>query len=373
EQYLNRLLAFTKDPDLLLRTYLELATKYAEIAAWEQAEHYFGLVDELAAQSSDPQFYVFAVESPIHIRTLHFRGDYKAYIDRLSALLMWLDGLPDHAFASDASQRELRRRVLSSLGMAAMRYGDYGLAIATAHQALTMFDAKVRDPQRGWLLLDLALAEQFAGLYPEAVAHNQEALAMVEASGAIDDIGLLQANLCLTLRQGGDLWEALRYGQAGIEALASVGLTRMEGQARNRVGHTLLAMARWQEAAVAYAEALAIWEPLHHPNRYEAVAGQAVALDHLGRSSEALELVRDVLAFVAREGLGGIVEPVLLLLHCEAVLTGGGDTAAARRVLHQAATWIETIAARISEDQVRAVFLTKPDHQRLAQRRKLYP
>ena len=196
---------------------------------------------------------------------------------------------------------------------------------------------------------------------------------MVEASGAIDDIGLLQANLCLTLRQGGDLWEALRYGQAGIEALASVGLTRMEGQARNRVGHTLLAMARWQEAAVAYAEALAIWEPLHHPNRYEAVAGQAVALDHLGRSSEALELVRDVLAFVAREGLGGIVEPVLLLLHCEAVLTGGGDTAAARRVLHQAATWIKTIAARISEDQVRAVFLTKPDHQRLAQRRKLYP
>ncbi|MCB0083077.1 MAG: hypothetical protein KDE47_19185, partial [Caldilineaceae bacterium] len=101
--------------------------------------------------------------------------------------------------------------------------------------------------------------------------------------------------------------------------------------------------------------------------------GQAVAFDHLGRSSEALELVRDVLAFVATEGLGGIVEPVLLLLHCEAVLTGSGDTAAARRVLHQAATWIETIAARISEDQVRAVFLTKPDHQRLAQRRKLYP
>lgn len=368
EQYLHRLLTFTKNPDLLLRTYLELATKCAEVAAWEEAEHYFALVEALAQQSSDPQFHVLAVESPVHIRTLHFRGDYKEHIDRLTALLAWLDALPDHAFASEQDQIELRRRTLNSLGMGAIRYGDYGTAIATAQQTLAMYDTDGRHPERNWTLLDLALAEQFAGLYAEAIAHNKEALVVAEETGATDDIGLLSANLCLTLRQGGDLCEGLRYGLAGVEALRAVGLTRMEGQARNRVGHTLLALERWEEAEKAYREALRVWAPLKHPNRYEAVAGRAVALYELQETAAALTLVEEVEQFVATEGLTGIVEPLWLLLNCERVLSACGEQLRSRAMLQQAVTWVETIAGRIRDDAVRNAFLIRPDNRLLAVR-----
>jgi len=76
-----------------------------------------------------------------------------------------------------------------------------------------------------------------------------------------------------------------------------------------------------------------------------------------------------VLDFVAASDLAGIVEPVLLLLNCETVLTGLGQIAAARQVLTQADAWVQTVAARISDEAVRAAFLdNRPDNQVLQRR-----
>ncbi|MEZ4676104.1 MAG: BTAD domain-containing putative transcriptional regulator [Caldilineaceae bacterium] len=369
ETFLEHLLQFTNDLALKLRTYTELATTHAEGGAWERAEYYFAQIEQLALHSSDPQIYMRAIECPIHIRAIHFRGDYNAGIDRLNALLAALEQQPDSAFANEQARVQLQIQLLSSLGLVAMRYGDYGLAIRTARQGIELFSDVDRRPWRGWFLLDLALAEQFAGFYADAIAHNRAALMIAEASGAIDDIGLLKANLCLTMRPGGELITGLCYGQEAIRVLASVGLTRMEGQARNRVGHILLALERWQEADDAYVAALAVWEPLRHPNHYEAVAGRAVARYQLRDQVAALALARTVLDFVDQKGLAGVVEPVLLLLHCETVLTGCGYAKEGRAVLQRAAAWIQTIAGRISDDRVRATFLNRPDHQRLAERR----
>jgi tetratricopeptide (TPR) repeat protein len=217
--------------------------------------------------------------------------------------------------------------------------------------------------------LDIALAEQFAGLYPAAIAHNLEALAIARAIGAFEDVGLLQANLCLTMRQSGDWDEGLRYGLAAIAVLEEVKWARGLGQARNRVGHTLLALERWADAYAAYEEALLVWAPLQHPNRYEALAGRAVAAAHLGKQDEALALVAEVLDFTAAAGLAGIVEPVLLLLNCATVLCDAGQRARAQEVLAQADAWVQTIAGRISDDAVRAAFLhERPDNQRLRER-----
>jgi len=60
---------------------------------------------------------------------------------------------------------------------------------------------------------------------------------------------------------------------------------------------------------------------------------------------------------------------VLLLLNCETVLTGLGRNVAARQVLTQAATWVQTVAGRISDEAVRAAFLhNRPDNQLLQAR-----
>jgi tetratricopeptide (TPR) repeat protein len=164
------------------------------------------------------------------------------------------------------------------------------------------------------------------------------------------------------------LTAALDDGLAAVASLHTLGNRRIEGQARNRVGHTLLALERWADAESAYREALVVWELMQHPNRYEAVAGRAVALYHLGRHGEALALTQEVLTFVATADLVGIVEPALLLLNCETVLTGCGECAAARQTLQHAADWVQMVAGRISDEAVRTAFLARPDVEELQHR-----
>ncbi len=227
--------------------------------------------------SSNLSMYIDAVESRIQINALHFRGDYAAGIARLQDLLLLLEQATQADGSSIRDIEKIRFRVIQSLILVAIRYGDYALAIRCGEQNLAWNSAVAHPQQRGWILLDMALAEQFAGLYPAAIAHNLEALAIFRQVGATDDVGLVQANLCLTMRQSGDWEQGLRYGLAAIEVLEEVKWARVLGQARNRVGHTLLALARWADAYAAYGEALVVWAPLQHANRYEALAGRAMA------------------------------------------------------------------------------------------------
>jgi hypothetical protein len=182
-------------------------------------------------------------------------------------------------------------------------------------------------------------------------------------------VGILKVNLCLTLRHTGALEQALVYGLEAVETLKSLGHMRIEGQARNRVGHTLLALERWGDAYGAYGEAIVVLESLRHPNRYEAAAGRAVAALKLDKQDETLALVEEVLAFVAAKGLVGIVEPALLLLNCEAVLSALGRHEEAHQVLQQGEAWVQTIAARISDEQVRHAFLYHRLHNQLLRSR----
>ena len=73
-------------------------------------------------------------------------------------------------------------------------------------------------------------------------------------------------------------------------------------------------------------------------------------------ADEATAAVDEVLAFVAEAGLRGIVEPALLLLNCEAVLRGLGKYAEAHQVLLHAEAWMQLIAGRITDDDIREIF-----------------
>ena len=365
----HRILSLTSSQELLALTHTDLANFYAEEGAWELADFHFDASEALLQGSANLSMYIDAVESRIQINALHFRGDYAAGIARLQDLLLLLEQATQADGSSIRDIEKIRFRVIQSLQLVAIRYGDYALAIRCCEQNLAWNSDVAHQQQRGWIRLDIALAEQFAGLYPAAIAHNLEVLAISKKVGATDDVGLVQANLCLTMRQSGDWEEGLRYGLAAIKVLEEVKWARMLGQARNRVGHTLLALERWADAYAMYGEALAVWAPLQHANRYEALAGRAVAAARLGKQDEALALVAEVLDFTATAGLAGVVEPVLLLLNCAAVLSDAGQAERAQQVLAQADAWVQTIAGRISDDAVREVFLHKrPDNQLLRRR-----
>ncbi len=292
------------------------------------------------------------------------RGQFAQGIARLEAMVRRLEGSGGKGLEAE----RLRFQFVSSLTLVAIRYRDYGLAILRAKEHLARADALGRQYHKIGVLLDLALAEQFAGLYEEAVEHNLVALALAEEMDCLDDVGLLKANLCLTLRGCGEPERGLEHGLDAAEILASLGLVRIEGQCRNRVGHCLLALERWAEAEAAYAEALAVWEPLRHPNRVEAVAGRAVAAVKRGQTADGVGMAQEVLDFVIREGLRGVVEPVFLLLNCAHVLTASSREERAQQVLRQAESWVTTTARRISDDEVRRAFLYRPDNQRLSAR-----
>jgi DNA-binding SARP family transcriptional activator/tetratricopeptide (TPR) repeat protein len=329
---LQRILALSSQHELLTRTHIQLANRYSETGNWAQMNAHFDQAEALAQSSSDLLLYINTVESRIHINAIHFQGDFALGIARLQEMLALLEAQGE----GSAADEEMRVRV------------QQNLAGAVESQ---------QQQDRLWFLLDLSLAEQFAGLYEQAIQHNEEALALAEMIEDYGDMGLLNANLCLTLRQHGRLEQALAHGLAGIDLLQQMGFSRQEGQARNRVGHTLLALERWADGYDAYDKALAVWATMQHPNRYEALAGQSVAALHLGNPTEALTLVDEVLAFVAAQGLMGIVEPALLLRNCETVLRLLGQTAQARQVHDQAEAWINQIATRISDEKVRAAFV----------------
>lgn len=361
----QRILALTQKPALQITAHLDLANHYAEQGEWAQADHHFDQAEALTQASSDLGAYITMVEERIHVNAIHFRGDFAQGIKRLEEMLQ----LFDQATTPIQDAETTRMYLLRSLTMLTLRHRDYELSLRYARQTLALVQQLDLRQRYSDALLDLALAEQFAGLYAQAVAHNQSSLAIAEEISDVDQVALLHANLCLTLRQCGELAAALEYGLAAIESLRTLGNRRIEGQARNRVGHTLLAMARWCEAEQAYCEALVVWAPTQHPNRYEAVAGLAMALLQLGRLPESLPLAQDVLDFVEVNGLVGIVEPVLLLLNCATVFSGCGEPTQASEALQKAADWVEMVASRIRDEVVLNAFLQRPDVQQLAQKR----
>lgn len=361
ETFQLRVLALSQDPKLRVNAHTELANLYGEQGKWREVEWHFDQAEEIAQAAGDLATYVMLVEARIHINATYFRGDFRAGMARLEELL----GLLAENTIPSVEAEDLRFRIWQSLPILAIRYRDYGAAIRYAQQALTLAQQIAHRHRECNILLDLALAEQFAGLYEQAVAHNRAALAIAEAIGDADEIALLNANLCLTLRQMGQLEAALTYGTTAVASLRVLGNRRMEGQARNRVGHTLLALGQWAAAARAYEEALAVWAHTQHPNRYEAVAGRAVALVHLGQPAEGVALVQEVLSFVETHDLVGIVEPVLLLLNCATVLCGAGATTQATAALQRAATWVELVTDRISDEAVSDAFLHRPDVRQL--------
>ena len=310
----------------MLSAHNDLANHHAEVGEWQEADYHFDRREELARESEDLGAYITAVESRVHINAIHFRGDFAQGIARLQELLV----LMETATTPIAEEEALRVRTMQSLVLIAIRYGDYALAIHYAELTLAWARQVQHRPRQCYVLIDLSLAEQFAGMYSEAISHLLEAFALAEEIDSLDEVGLIKANLCLTLRQCGEIERAIAYGLEAIKILNAFGTKRLEGQARNRVGQALSVLERWGDAYAMYGEALLVWEAMQHPNRYEAVAGRAVAAYQLGKKDEAAALVQEVMDFVTNKGLMGIVEPARLLLNCESVLGALGHSEQAR-------------------------------------------
>ena len=302
-----------------------------------------------------------AIRDHAEDQALHFVGDFSEAIGDLESALKLIAGEPN--------ADRLRFRLYKSLSTANIRYGNYGKARFYGQESLTLAREQEQCIDEIDACLGVGLASWFAGMYPDALEYTQAGLALAEEAGDRAGVGLLRANMCMIYRNAGDLEQALASGKGAIPILQDLGMKRLEGQARNRLGHTYLALERWQEADKMYTVALEVWKPLNNPNLYEAKAGRAVAVLERGRPMDAQQLVDDVLAFAVDDALQRVVEPVLMLLNCETVLAANGQMERAASVLSQAQQWVGKIALRNEEEAVRRAYLENvPAHMELSAR-----
>lgn len=109
-----------------------------------------------------------------------------------------------------------------------------------------------------------------------------------------------------------------------------------------------------------------LWQETEHPNIYEAEAGLAAAAAELGKLDEARTHVDSALAFAHDGNLIKVVEPPLYLLNCASALRHLDEPQRVREALQLGATWIDTIASRISDPTMRKTYRdTIPQHIRL--------
>jgi predicted ATPase len=370
-ELLQQALTLTDDPRLRITIHSGLARGFSEFGHWPAAEKHHLLQEEIARTLNDKLALARTLTDHATDQALHFVGDFRPAIERLEmALALIGDRTTDEdAIATD----NIYQAIIKGLQIAHLRYGNYGQALHYGQQRLILSREKKRRNNEIDDLLVCGLVNFFMGRYQEAKELTTAGLALAEEVEDREGVGLLQANLCLINRNLGDLDQALSHGETAIALLQKLGAKRMEGQARNRLGHTLLAQRRWQEAEHAYRDALATWQSLANPNMYEAKAGQAVALLSLGQPDEARQLVDEVLEFTMGDALKRVVEPILLLLNCETVLAATGQSARAVATLQQAQTWMETIASRNDDVSVRGHYWHNiPAHIELRQRLSNY-
>jgi len=370
-EMLEKALTLTDDPQLLLEIHDGLAREYAEIGRWPVVETHHLRQQEIARAIGDNILLARTLTAHATDQVLHFVGDFRDAIGRLELALSLLNDNPAAERASEVAA--IQRNTLKGLDIAHLRYGNYAAALYYAQQSLQLAQAREHRIHEIDAQLACGLINFFMGRYEEAIAFTTAALRLAEEVEDREGIGLLEANLCLIKRQMGHLDQALGHGETAVAILNELGSKRMEGMARNRIGHTLSAQQRWAEADKAYQAALSIWHSLENPNIYETKAGQAVAALHLGQVEDAQQWVDEVLAFVHGEALNRVVEPILMLLNCETVLAATRQLERAKDTLEKAQNWIETIAHRNNDAAVRHSYRHNiPAHIELRQRLSKY-
>ncbi len=351
----KRVVVFGLEDSIAIDAHIWLGNGYAEEGNWKETDFHLFSAERIAYQLEEPKQIATAVESRIFYNMLHFRGDFDAYLNDLDQLLVMLEPVEDASFE--------RRMVKESRYMVAVRYRLYESAYDDAKEALAYWKADGRKEKLIHAQGQMSLIEQFIGLLQESAENAKLALEAEREEDVELYTGLLRSNLCLILRQLGEYEEALAYGHEMINHLHSADKGRIEGMTWNRIGHVCVEMERWPDAIGAYRQAIEIWNTMPHPNRYEALAGLALAFCHKGQKADAIKIVEETLAYIKEDGLRGFVEPAFLLKCCAKVFELCDRPDEAYAVWEQANDWIEWVASRMDDERLREAFLNnRPDN-----------
>lgn len=227
--------------------------------------------------------------------SLYFRGEYD------SARGFWTDGLERARAARDSLHEG---RILTWLGLAAWRMGDYAAAKRLGDSALAL-------KLRSGLTAELGPSYNALGLLAWNEGRLTEALELFErtmrAARASGDPGLetrAVGNLALVHTELGDFDQARRELEQERDLAHAIGETRLEGNALNNLGMWFVRTGQPDRAGPLLRDARRLYASIGYATGEQQALGQlGTAYTGLGAPGQAIATLDSALALARAQGL----------------------------------------------------------------------
>lgn len=258
-------------------------------------------------------------------------------------------------------------KVLHNLATSYDLTGDHSRALEHFTAALVIHRQNGERWSEALALNSVGFVQINLGLYAAADEHLAAALQLFSAMGARWGEMMVLANRCLLDYLRGDLAAAEQAGRRAHDLAQALGDRRYQAYAAHRLGNVATAQARWDVAARWYTEALETRRALEQTAlMQESAAALAQVALHRGDLAAARHQVAPIIESLD-ETPAGADEPLRIYLTCHDVLARTHDPRASI-LLQRAAALLNTRAARMTNAEWRAAYLSVAVHQELLQR-----
>lgn len=261
----------------------------------------------------------------------------------------------DRAFGNQAGEGTS----YANLGLACIRLGDYPAAIAYYEQSLTI-DRETGDRYgQGIGLGNLGVAAMRLGNFARAESLFNESLSLRrEVGNRVGEAFTLFYISWLHLhRQAYET--AITTSQQAIELISGHSVRDIDGHLHTTLGHAFAGSDRFDEAIVAYQQALTLWKGSgQHHLMFAPWAGLARIALTQNELEQAMAYIEEILLHLPRyaDELESTFEPFNIWLTCYRVLAATKDSRA-NEILTTAHQQIQERVARINDDTLRQSFL----------------
>ncbi len=252
---------------------------------------------------------------------------------------------------------------LNNLGQIHFEQGDYASARDNFEKVLTIFRTTGDRHGETVTLNNLGNVYLVLGDYAAARDYHEQALAIRLTIGDRWGEANSLVNLGLIYHGLGEDGTARQHCERALAIQQEIGDRRGAGYSLTYLGHALAGLGDFDAAARTYDDALRLRRELgQNALAMDDLAGLARVALAQGQKGRALELAREIAAWLEANGSGGIDDPLLAYLTCYRVLhsTTDGDASAlgrARALLSTAHADLLAQAERVRDLTLRRSFL----------------
>lgn len=238
--------------------------------------------------------------------------------------------------------------------------GDYMAEQAQYQQALAESRAIGWRYAEGFALNSLGNNAFDLGDYRAAQDYHAQALQMSREVGHREGVALSLDTLGLIHTMLGEFEAAIEIGQAALELQREIEDTYSLGYTLNHLGLAWLEAEQPQQAAAAFAEALALRRALEQSGAaLDDLAGLARAALMEGAVPQARDYAAEILVYLDEASVEGVEFPVLVYLTCYRVLRAAEEHPLAEAVRARGLQLLQERAAAIHDPALRAQFLER--------------